>query len=351
MPTSISSTSGEVYHVFQLSTATSVKQFEESIEFTRIVNQLSDGFRSRRLLGSDTGLRRWNISLPTLAHSTIGIPTVTGVNGTTVSREEYLWELYCECEVSGEPFAIQSERDGQYYLCEFANERLSYEGMKVKLYSTGIELVQVRLDGETIFDPSLISGLWKWMGPNSIQGMTSLYGATTFTKSGDIIEGLITHNGLGVDRYNSVAATGRMSAPAATNVTIYDLFLVFKPREATYTQVSGIFTDNAAATAPYMIFGLNGQTNHSTIGAGYWLNGVKYTSTRPMNMEQFAIVRVQDTTGELIARPQVGQRDNGTTGFAEIDMAEMLVFTSRVSETNARLITEYLNVKWAIGSQ
>lgn len=214
MPTTVTASNGNVYHLLQLSTANSVKQFEESIGFSRLRNRLSDGFRSRRLLGSNTGNRGWRLSIPTLAHFDFPMPLVTGVHGGSVSREEYLWDLYCECEVTGQPFAIQSERNRQYYLCEFIDERLTYEGMKVKLYSTGVELEQTRLPGVTLFNPDVLSNVRGWF--NELEHTSGSPGGwgdqaaspDDIVSTGDVLETGTTQNGHLIMRLNSAAGNG-----------------------------------------------------------------------------------------------------------------------------------------------
>lgn len=348
MPTTVTSSSGTVYHLWQLPELSSPEP-SESIAFNTLRNDLGDGYRSQVLFGSNTGLRSWSLRLPTLASIDVLPNTVTGINGESVSREQYVWDLYCEQQVTGEPFVYTSPRNGQYYLVEFVDEKLTYEQARVKLYSTGLELRQVRISGETVFDVSKVSGVWGWYKGALNSGTTWIptTGSVNFTATGDVIE--TTYNSKPILRFNSVSTDGRLSAPAATNVTVYDLFMVVKAREATFGQTSGFFTDNAAATANYIIYGLNGQANVTIIGTDYEKNGVSDTAPPlPGPMEAWAVLHVQNTSGNTIARPQVGQRDSGTTGGAEIDVGEVIVTNTQLSKATIREITESLMVKWGV---
>ena len=374
MPTSVTASNGNTYHLFQLSTANSVKQFEESIGFTRLLNALSVGYRSRRLLGSSTGLRKWNLTLPTLAHSTVPMPMVTGVNGETVSREKYLWDLYCECEITGTPFVIQSEHDSQYFLCEFVDERLTYQGMKFKLYSTGVELVQVRLDGVTVYDPANMSGLVVWNDETTHSGAnwnnkvagTGSYG--DWTGAGDVLSPSVS--GKTVKRLNSVTNTGVLTTELVPTTTlINDAVIVFKVREATFGQTSGILstTFDQGSGGNQFLLGVNGTNDVAdsiggTSGNGFgnkYLNG----STTPANTGIYAVENLPmnalnvlymkggnptiDPSVNLAGFVQMGRKFADNTTKAEIDIHEMMFFSVRKTEAQIAELGEYLLLKWS----
>ena len=110
MPTTVTSTSGTVYHLFQLQC--SVKDSAETISFTTLDNDLADGKKSSILFGSDTGVRRWRLTMPTLSGASMDTRTYTSITGATVTQEEYLWDLFCETKITGEPFVYQSSCQG-----------------------------------------------------------------------------------------------------------------------------------------------------------------------------------------------------------------------------------------------
>lgn len=144
MPLTITSSTGVKYHVWQLH-AECARSVSPSIEFNEIRNELGNGYRTQILYGSAEGVRFWSVSLPSLAGIELPVPTVIDVNKAKVSREQYLWDLYNDTRITGKPFAFPCPRDELYYLTDFTDSRLTYEKtFRQKLYSTGIELGQVR---------------------------------------------------------------------------------------------------------------------------------------------------------------------------------------------------------------
>jgi hypothetical protein len=350
MPTTVTASDGTVYHLWQLPDLTTPEP-SESWKFTEYSNDLSDGYRSRRLVGADTGVKSWKLKAPTLAGLSVLPNTVTSIDNALVARLDYIRSLYAESKVSGTPFVYTSPINGQYYLVEFTGDDLTLDRVKatVQLYSTGIELKQVRIAGKTVFNPALISNLWGWYYGALNTGVWIPHtGAVNLTSSGDVIE--TTYNDLPILRLNSVASTGRLSAPASTNLNTYHVFMAVKAREATFSSQCGFWTDNEAATADYNLIGLNAQANMAMAGNFYVKNGVSYTAPPlPGPMNTWAILHVQNTTGaQQLGRPQIGQRDSGTGGPAKIDVGEVLVFNNLISQMDVREITEYLTVKWAI---
>lgn len=359
MPTTVTASNGNVYHLLQLSTANSVKQFEESIGFSRLRNRLSDGYRSQVLYGSNTGNRSWRLTLPTLAHSTLSMPTVTDINEATVSREEYLWSLFCETQISGEPFVIQSERNGQYYLCEFVDERLTYQGMKIKLYSTGIELEQVRIEGVTVFDVAAMAvsgygyahfdqtthhaGYWADKAAGSTLRLTT---------TGDVTFGTATQNGLNVVQLNVTTNNGLFDAttggsPSSLGLA-FDVFLVMKMREATFSNNAGILCDTGNAVS--LLKGDDTTTKFADLSLTnyrYWNNGIEYADAdqqAPMN--EYGIVQIRLPVGYEIDR--IGKDLSVAGTFAEMDVAEIISFTQFVPFAQIRELTEHLALKWAL---
>lgn len=359
MPTSITASNGNTYHLFQLSasgaTGQSVKSFDEAIKFTVLRNELSDGYRSSLLFGSNTGVRRWSLRLPTLAHSSIGIPNVTDLNGSSVSREQYVWDLYSETQVTGEPFAIQSERNGQYYLVEFVDEELSYSGFKIKLYETGLNLKQVRVQGVTIYDLDLVPdvGVQWWYNESDSTGQnwssvdTPAYGAT-MTGTGDVIFNTASQNSLDVIRLNSVDDTGQLALDLSGGIW-REMFLVMKVREATFGQTSVVLANDGSD----VLVGTIGTTEFAALPANtvYRLNGQLYEAgdyQAPMNT--WGIVHLRNVGGFADTSIIFGQSQAAIeTSEAEIDIAEVFASSGVWSSNVAREITEHLAVKWAVG--
>lgn len=359
MPTTVTSSSGQIYHLWQLPALTTPEP-SESIEFNVLSNDLANGYRSRLLFGSNTGLRSWTLKVPTLASLEVLSNTVTGINGEAVSREQYLWDLYCETKVTGEPFVYTSPRNGQYYLVEFADEKLTYEQMRVKIYSTGIELRQVRISGETVFDISACattdSVIMTWLKGADYNDGTSSWVATeggSMAGVGDVDKETAVQNGLDIVRFSDTTNDGYVGN-GLDGITVHDAFLVMKMREASFSNDCGIFT--GAAGSSQIILGSAGTTKFqnpslSATAYSYRLNGIEYEQTNlqaPMNT--WGVVHVRYTTGWALAGAdfQFG-KDRGTAGtFAEMDLGEVVVFSGPQPMSNVREITEALIVKWGI---
>lgn len=153
MPTTITASDSVAYHLWQLTTH-SAPEPEDSIEFASVNNTLADGYRASIQTGFDSGTRSWKLTFPTLAHLDVLSTTVTDVNGAEVSREQYVWSLYTYNKVTGTPFVyLDPVLADEYYFVDFADEALTYQRAKVKLYSVGITLKQRRIANVTLPSP------------------------------------------------------------------------------------------------------------------------------------------------------------------------------------------------------
>lgn len=360
MPTTVTSTSGNSYHLFQLNEP-SYYEPEESIRFEELENNLGDGYFSQALYGANTGLRSWKLKLPTLAHTDVLPNSVTDVSGATVSREEYLWNLFCYTKVTGEPFVFTSPRDGQYHLVRFADKELSYAKMRVKIYSTGVELKQVRIPGESVFhldvtDLSTIEGVNRqFKGDTAFSGGTvtwasSLLGGPVMAVTGDVTEVADELNGHDIKRFNSSASTGYVKQQLDGS-TIREAFIVMKMREATFSNAAGVFADRAAGDD--VLIGSSGTSkfaNPSLTGFTYKLNGLTYGQAdlqAPMN--SWGVIHLRYETGWSFAGGIQFGRDGTTAGtYAKMDIAEIIVLEDLQPTTFGLDMNEYLSVKYGI---
>jgi hypothetical protein len=143
----VTASNGTVYHVWGLSEYTTPSPVDE-IEFDTVDVDLGDGYRSGIQTGFDLGNRKWRFSFPTLASLEVLPNTLTDINGASVSREQYVRAIYAENKVTGQPFVLTW--NGTNYFVDFEDEALSLQRMKVKIYTTGLTLVQRRLPGVTV---------------------------------------------------------------------------------------------------------------------------------------------------------------------------------------------------------
>lgn len=348
------------YHVFAIPTA--IKDLEVGISFSELENDLGGGYYAQVLFGSANGERDWRLTMPTLTGTLDR--TVTGINGETLSWEEYIWDLFCEQKVNGTPFALQDIRTGNYYLVRFADKKLTYSRMLVKLYSTGLELKQWRISGETVWQASELTGIQGWYsnesawpapfpgGWGNVVGLGE--GVGTLVNTGNVAQ-TGTQNGLPILQFN-VGATNDgflLSESSFTDIAsagLKEAFLVMKMREATFSNNAGVLTTESTAAA---LVGNTGTTKFFDLGLTnfeYRLNNVLYTaSNQQAPMNAWGIVHVRKTSGVFFnGKVQIGKDRDFAGRFAEMDVAEVLLFDSLQPMNIRREIIEHLAVRWAI---
>jgi hypothetical protein len=349
--TSVVGTDGVSYHVFQIECA--IKDYDEAIRFAKLRNQLSDGYRRQTNYGSNTGLRRFNLSLPTLRGDTATL--VTGINGEEVTREEYLWALYCECEATNKPFVIRSVRSNQFYLVDFLNEELSYSRFLTKLYSTGIELLQARIEGVSIFQPVLVPNVYGYWDSNTDLDGSDWLGVDGFDDVTAIISGDVADaagpNSQQIKQLSNTANTGAIGFDVIA-ARVYDLIFAVKFREPTFSNDGGVFVD--IANELNWIRGDSGTTKFQfadfiTDRTTYSLNGVEHALNdmqAPMNT--WGVCHFRNLDGWPIGDGFVmGVDVNPSTARAEMDLGDVIAL-EKPSMLNCREIIEHLMIKFDI---
>lgn len=340
------------YHVWQLSC--SVKDYTEGLEYTTLENELSDGFWSQILYGSNTGVRSFSLTLPTVTDA--DADSVVGPYGEILSKRAYLRALHAYTVVDGRPFVIRSTENGQYYLVRFAERKLSLQRMLTKLYSTGLELKQVRLPGVTVFDPSLSPRLFGyWDSNTSFSGSnwagTDGSAAVNFAKSGDVADVSAEQNNNRIKRFNLTTNNGYINADLGAASTVYDIILVMKMRETTFSNDAAMFSN--APDAPYLT-GDSATTKFTDPALdrfSYFLNGVEYAASNmqaPMN--RWGVVHFRNLDGWDFADGFSIGNASGGGGYPELDLGDVVILEKPDMQT-VREITESLIIKWAIGAQ
>lgn len=337
MPTTVTASNGNTYHLWQLPPE-STPEPTDVIEFDTLSNEMSSGFRSSQLIGSNTGRRTWELSVPTLAGGTVIAAAVTSVSGATVSREDYLRTLYANNRVTGTPFAYQEHGDGQYYLVDFAAEPLSMQKMKgVDIYATNVVLKQRRIQGVTIFDIGQygLTGIQYFNeGRHDVTYWQSRIGSTLTGQklmvSGSVTTTGITQNGLDIVRFSGGKLTN-------AGLTASDVFIAMKMREDTLSTSPTIINTSTGAA----LSGTSGQTKFTTSkDFEYRLNGTLYPSSNmvaPMN--EWGVVHIHSAV-------QFSIIEFGALAVA--DMAEIILFDDLLTTQEGREIAEFLFVKWGM---
>jgi hypothetical protein len=328
------------YHIFAIPGA--IKDYDEGISYTKLRNPLSDGFRSSILFGSENGVRRFTLGMPTLTGTLMDGRTVTGIYGETQSYEAYLWSLYRYNQVTGNPFAFQSIRNDQYYLVDFANEDLTYKRFLTKLYSTGVELTQVRVTGVSVFDFTQVPVLYAAYDDETyytgapFPGWADLNGATGddrfLVTSGDVAVVTAGLNGRDYLRLSNSTNDGVMAH--SDPLLLKEAWMVIKLRESTFSNNGGVLTQNASTSAGILV-GDTGTTKFFNFGIGgdlkYELNGVEYAQSNmqaPMN--EWGVVHVRQETGSIpMDGIQIGHDRAEANRYAELDVA-MAIFSEEL---------------------
>jgi hypothetical protein len=360
-----SATTGNVYHLFQLQEP-SFWEPEESISVAELENDLGDGYYAQTLIGANTGLRRWKLKLGTLASNQV--PSITsGVTGTTLTREQYLWELFMYTKVSGQPFVFKSPRNGQYYFARFADKELSYQKMKVKIYSTGVELKQVRLPGEAVFTlyrsgADLYSPLDIHGGSGTTNANVDFWLKGTDTDESGNGAGFTNHdavtettvNSIPVSRFHATGTSAYMLQDDANGDDYYDIFLLMKVRTGTFDAFNSAVL-SGFIPGDVLVGSASATTFSSLSGVGtgnveYRLNGVLYTNAdleAPMNT--FGIVHLRFPTGLDMGVITIGST---TDDAAKMDIAEVIAFDGQpITDSTLNETMEYLTARRDILNQ
>jgi len=344
-------TGGGTYHLWQLGNLTAPLP-EDTHEFTTIDNELLDGYRSRQLLGMDTGIRSWKLDLPTLAGASVIPAAVTDPYGATVSREQYVRNVYKYNKTTGVPIAYQNGPNGQYYLVDIMDDTLSMQKSKgVNLYASSVTLRQRRMNNVTIYDPLKVNPLCWYDNTSHGSGVWNnkgTLGAFSLTASGDVVFSANPQNGLNTVRLSGTTSSGVLQS--GTLNTVFDVFIVMKMREAAFSNDAGIYT---GTSGDYRLAGKSGTTTFQNLGIAnleYYKNGVSFAvGNQQAPMNTFGIVQIRSATTDLgtTSAMQFGL-EGGTGGtFAKVDIAEIIV-CPLLSRKDDREVIEYLKIKWNI---
>lgn len=353
MPTTING-----YHVFQIQC--SVRELTGAIALSELENDLGDGYYDELLYGSETGTRRWALSFPTLPDGALESTTYTGINGEQLTRAEYLEDLFMETKVTGTPFVFQNPRNGGYYLVKFADPEYVFRKSLTKLYSAEVNLKQARIDGVTVLQPQEFSQVWGVYDAANFDLNTPYpfpYVGSVLEESGDLGDlssdkhldaagtdvVAATVNGEPIVRFSNTTNNGFV---AWTNSNVfYDIFLLMKMREATFSNNAGIVTADTVVAA---LVGASGTTKFFDFGFGanyqYRLNGVEYDENdqqAPMNT--WGVVHIRHTDGFPIDNLQIGKDRDFAGRFAEMDLRIAVLSNSPLPKMKLREIDEMLN--------
>lgn len=330
----------------------------EGIEFREFRADLADGFRQNVNYGSSLGQKFWTLGFKNLSGATNDIFITR--EGVPMNKADYLWDLFCWSKRTGNPFIIESNRNGQYYLAEFSDTRLTYERMLTKLFNTSLNFNEVRIPGVSVFDISKNSNIVGWYQGDTYLDMGSGEYSWTDLSGNDRnlsldVPGAIlavddVQNGLGVMRFNSGASGGYSTPAAPFTANFTDIFMVLSVREATFSNFSGIFTNE---TTEAFILGDDTDTKFFDLSFGasvyqYRKNGIEYAeSVQPAPMNTFGLVHARFLTPALLDNFQIGKDRAATDRYGKIDVGEVLILNTNTINDSLEISQDLLS-RWGI---
>jgi len=340
----------EGYHFLQLCG----REAEEGLEFAEYETDIGpDGFGVEVLYGADTGRRHWVIKYPSLAGSS-GQVSVT-YRGVTMTPAAYLYALFSDRKVDGQPIVISSPVNDQYYLAKFVGPRITYARFLTKLFSTGIEFKQVRIPGVSVFDVSLMSGVFGWYiaavevpGPFGLAWASEIPGDdNTFqlTEAPPVFTADV-QNGLGVMRFTAEDETSFITGPSET---IYEALLVMQLPHDTFPDFMGVLSSDLTSAA--IVSSNSGTTffNQAFSDYEYRKNGILYAAaSQQAPMNDFGLVHCRWEDGIALTAMQLGKDRDYTDRYADMDLGEMILFNAPKPHYEMRELAEHLQTKWAI---
>lgn len=362
MPTTVTASNGQNFHLWQLDDL-SADEIQDEISYTVLKSEQSEAYRERLLIGLPGGLRTWTLNLPRNSGSGVRAADVTDPDGASVTREQYIRNLYKKNKITGVPFVYSDVgQSGQYYLVDFADEPLSMRKKKgINIYGTTVKLVERRINGVSVFNIALLdlttvqgltSSLWQWLKASTYSSPSwpASYNAAA-QGTGDVAKVTAAQNGQDIVRLNAGAGSGYVFTQSVNSAATRELFIVMKMREATFSSNAGIFT--GSTSAPVLV-GASGTTKFQNQGFGtgftYELNGVPYAEAdqqAPMN--QWGVVHVRYTgTAWATGSGYFYGRDRSTSNYAKVDIGEVVLCFDTLPEVLANDITQYLVEKWGI---
>jgi hypothetical protein len=348
------------YEIFALCNS----QSSETLSFNEFRAELSDGYRQQALYGSSLGTRSWNFSFKTLTGA--GYNPSIDLDGIAMATGTYLMDLFVRTKTSGIPFIVKSPVNNQYYLAEFADSSLTFDRALVKLFSSGVNLRQVRLPGVYMFSPAQLSSVSHWY-TTPITGATdntALPGDAWANETGGdqiLTFGTTTYqtneqNGLSVVRLDQTSGVSYLSTDNLVPDILYEVFMVMKVREAAFSHDDGIIANGDGSAGSPVLIGTASDTKFYNLGFGagytYKKNGIQFAeSNQQAPMNAFGLVHVRRDAGWTLPQGLVFGIDR-ITAFpnrkADIDIGEIIVASAALPESAQTDMTEYLMTKWGL---
>jgi hypothetical protein len=329
---------------------------EDVLMFDVMRSNFPNGYQSSAMFGSSAGLRSWKMPFSDLPQ----FGTLHTFRGKDYNRTEYIRSLFAWQVTTGTPFVIESPVNGQYYLAMFDEDANSLSRKLTAVWTTSINLKQVRLEGVSVFDIDSMDGIWGHYHASGFAGdfsdnesldtatwLDTAPGANSLGVDGSVTFQTNEQNGLPVVR---MAGTDSRLIRLET-VTIYEAYFVMKVAGATLSAFQGILSD--AATVALLIandsgtIALNQNFNSFTLYE-YRKNSILFTeANQQLPMNTFGVVHIRFQEGVAMTDIQIGKQ-KATSQYFIGDFGEIVLCDQLLSETDSKELTEDLMKRWNI---
>lgn len=328
----------------------------------KIVSRFGGGFYNVLQIGDPNGLKSWNLKFNVLSER-----RTQANDGLTQSQINYLHNFYREHEQTGEPFLMKSPLNNQLHLAIFeAAGKITLEKFTNRLWTTGFGINQVRVSGQTAFNPALLSPLMWYFGDGMNVGgnfWTDLSGngKTMFATGTQPLYSAGAQNGYPAFVWDTSRAPLAVPGTFAYNFT--HAFVVAKfnaltfPNTGTDNDYPGLITETAGNG---FLVGNLADTKffNSNLSSGrtfeYRYNGRLVTSPYESNqkapMSKFALLEISFLKGSSLAATsfQVGQDRAFTQRRGAWWVCEIIVFGQEKSFVDRSELSEHLLTKYAL---
>lgn len=278
---------------------------------------------------------------------------------------QYYFEFF-KRHTTGDQDIFVIEWRGHKYLAEFVENGIGGEMHTVDLFSIeDVAIRQRRVSGliertdGSVFEPDQIADfIWaRYKDAQDFPDVVFAPGASdawvaegadptderALLVTGDVVSAanvLGTHDAV---RFNNTTNDGFLTA-YNTGINLYDAIFVMKMREASFSNNAGILTADASVG---ILVGDTGTTKfvNFSIGSGFSFskNNVAYAeSNQQAPMNAFGVVRVSVETGLSLATIQIGKDRNFSGRFAEMDVIEIILTDSALSEMDRDALERWL---------
>lgn len=329
---------------------------------TRLRAEFGGGYGAFALpLGNSGGLHRWTLSSGALPDDDAYQNLIEGV-----PRFQYYFDFFKD-HTEGDEEIFMIEFRGKYYHAAFAEPEISAGMETIDLFTMdGVEIMQRKVSGIAYNADGSIR--FPWMDFDAadlvtVHGLADGGDIETWDDhyrdvaeiGGTFIPGrfptLQTNevNGYPIAQFDG--SSSEMGIGFEPAVTLYDIFLVFKVRAATFANDCGIITDPVAGDD--LLLGDSGTTKFTDLtltNYEYRKNGTLFADNNqqaPMNAYGVVHLRFDDGI-DFDQAMTIGVGDAGAGTNAAVDLARIIGYDAALTARQYESLTDALMTKYGI---